>query len=242
LILGATNRANDPTSLTSRRVPALTLTGKTARPVLALRVAGGAAPFTVNSTTRVRDLNADKLDGRHGSFYRNAGNIKTGTLNVARYNAYRDLSVSGRLDNTHPGDLLTRRQADGRYLMLPGCPDLVGSYLVTSWSDGRAVLTLFADGNAVFTDSVQNTVPYTEHRGTWRCDTATTFTARLVAFLTDKIGRIDLTGTLNPALGTLSGSGAGCDLQGGLSADLDAACDPESGGPINFGGDRITVP
>jgi hypothetical protein len=104
------------------------------------------------------------------------------------------------------------------------------------------VLTLFADGNAAYTDSMQDSVPYTDHRGTWRCGTETTFRARLVAFLTADIGRIDLIGTLDPTLGTLSGSGSACTLQGWLTADLDAACRPLTGSPITLSGYRMTLP
>ena len=38
-------------------------------------VATGTAPFTVSSTTLVDNLNADLLDGEHGSYYRNFSNI-----------------------------------------------------------------------------------------------------------------------------------------------------------------------
>ena len=47
-------------------------------------VATGTAPFTVTSTTAVTNLNADLLDGQHGSFYQSATNINAGTLAVAR--------------------------------------------------------------------------------------------------------------------------------------------------------------
>jgi hypothetical protein len=61
-------------------------------------------------------IDADFLDGQHGSYYQNAGNINTGTLNNARFSAYSDLSAEGRLDNNSTADLLTRSQADDRYL------------------------------------------------------------------------------------------------------------------------------
>jgi hypothetical protein len=40
-------------------------------------------PFTTSSTTLVTNLNADLLDGQHGAFYQNAGNL-TGTIADAR--------------------------------------------------------------------------------------------------------------------------------------------------------------
>lgn len=42
-------------------------------------VTTGTAPFTVASTTAVTNLNADYLDGQHGSYYTTAGNL-TGTI------------------------------------------------------------------------------------------------------------------------------------------------------------------
>ena len=47
-------------------------------------VATGTAPFVVSSTTLVTNLNADRLDGQHGSFYQNASNLNAGTVPVAR--------------------------------------------------------------------------------------------------------------------------------------------------------------
>jgi hypothetical protein len=67
-------------------------------------------PYAIYAT------NGDLLDGQHGSFYRNASNINSGTLSNGRFSAYSDLSSEGRLDNNGSGDLLTRSQADGRYV------------------------------------------------------------------------------------------------------------------------------
>lgn len=47
-------------------------------------VATGTAPFVVSSTTLVSNLNADLLDGQHGSFYQNASNLNAGTVPAAR--------------------------------------------------------------------------------------------------------------------------------------------------------------
>lgn len=48
-------------------------------PTLQSTVATGTAPLTVASTTAVTNLNADYLDGQHGSYYSTAGNL-SGTL------------------------------------------------------------------------------------------------------------------------------------------------------------------
>jgi hypothetical protein len=49
-------------------------------------------------------LDADLLDGQHGSFYRNASNLNAGTLNNARFSARSDLSAEGYLGNAS-GDI-----------------------------------------------------------------------------------------------------------------------------------------
>jgi len=54
--------------------------------------ATGTAPLIVASTTAVTNLNADLLDGQHGSAYLNAGNINTGTLALARGGTGTNLS------------------------------------------------------------------------------------------------------------------------------------------------------
>ena len=61
-------------------------------------------------------LDADLLDGHHGGYYRDAGNINAGTLGTNYYSAYSDLGAEGYLDNNADSDILTRIQADGRYV------------------------------------------------------------------------------------------------------------------------------
>jgi hypothetical protein len=51
---------------------------------IASTVATGTAPLTVTSETLVTNLNADRLDGQHGSYYQDAANITAGTLAIAR--------------------------------------------------------------------------------------------------------------------------------------------------------------
>jgi hypothetical protein len=60
--------------------------------------ATGTAPLTVNSSTLNVNLNADFLDGQHGSYYQNASNINAGTLNANRLPdsiSLSNLNVSG---------------------------------------------------------------------------------------------------------------------------------------------------
>lgn len=49
-----------------------------------------------------------------------AANITSGTLDPARYSALADLTAEGVLDNSAGTDLLTRAQADARYVAAPG--------------------------------------------------------------------------------------------------------------------------
>ena len=47
-------------------------------------LANGTAPLVVQSSTLVANLNADLLDGQHGSYYTNASNLSSGTIPTAR--------------------------------------------------------------------------------------------------------------------------------------------------------------
>ena len=46
----------------------------------------------------------------------NATNITAGTLNTSRYSSIADLTDEGMMDNNAAGDILTREQADDRYI------------------------------------------------------------------------------------------------------------------------------
>ena len=79
-ILGQANTANAPTTLSSGTTgPAFkvssttTLAGATA---LGLNVASGHTPFTVNSGTKVTNLNADKLDGLDSTSFISASTLR----------------------------------------------------------------------------------------------------------------------------------------------------------------------
>jgi parallel beta-helix repeat protein len=65
---------------------------------LVSNVATGTAPLTVASTTLVTNLNADLLDGQQGSYYQNATNLTTGTLDSARISgSYTGISGVGTI-------------------------------------------------------------------------------------------------------------------------------------------------
>jgi len=57
------------------------------------------APFTVESNIVVTNLNADKLDGQDGTYYRNASNLNDGTINDARLPDTISSNITGTADN-----------------------------------------------------------------------------------------------------------------------------------------------
>jgi hypothetical protein len=115
-------------------------------------------------------LEADLLDGLDSAYFRDVGNVNTGTLATARFSAYTDLSDEGKLDNNADADLLTRLQADGRFsaaghahdtnyvrkagdtmwggLTVTGTLSVVGSASVT----GRVTAASFAGDGAALTN------------------------------------------------------------------------------------------
>lgn len=68
---------------------------------------GGSAPLVVNSSTVVTNLNADLLDGQHGSFYQNAGNLNAGTIPTGRLSGTYPISISGSADVVSVADTRT---------------------------------------------------------------------------------------------------------------------------------------
>jgi hypothetical protein len=63
-----------------------------------------AVPYALVALDATNALDADLLDGAHGSYYLNAGNINAGSLGTGYYSAYSDLDAEGYLANA-PGDL-----------------------------------------------------------------------------------------------------------------------------------------
>lgn len=66
-------------------------------------IAGGTAPITVTSTTVCTNLNADLLDGQHGSYYLTATNINSGLLSPT----YGGTGVNNASTITLAGNLVT---------------------------------------------------------------------------------------------------------------------------------------
>ena len=62
---------------------------------LQIVTAAGVPPLTVNQNALVTNLNADLLDGQHGSFYQNAGNLNAGTVPLARLSGSYNIDITG---------------------------------------------------------------------------------------------------------------------------------------------------
>ncbi len=74
--LGKSNSVNRSSTLTgSTSGKMLQVTNKGSGPALGLTVQAGKAPMTVNSATRVTNLNADMIDGLHASDLGQTGSI-----------------------------------------------------------------------------------------------------------------------------------------------------------------------
>jgi len=67
----------------------------------------GQPPLVVDSTALVTSLNADLLDGQHGSFYQNADNLNAGNVPVERG---RDPASTSKGVIKHNGDTLANGQ------------------------------------------------------------------------------------------------------------------------------------
>ncbi|MCK4881231.1 MAG: hypothetical protein KAS82_11235 [Bacteroidales bacterium] len=137
-------------------------------------------------------LDADLLDGQDGSYYRNATNINAGTLGTGRFSAYSDLSAEGRLDNNASADLLTRSQADGRYLTpriafyaYNSAPDAIAS---TGWHPVEFNTEIFDDGGNYDNVNDQFIAPV---NGVYH------FTAKVAAYNINTVGSVILGFSVN---------------------------------------------
>jgi hypothetical protein len=69
VLLGRTNTTSKATALRSKRGPTLTLTNTGGKPAASFDVQHGKSPFTVNSSIKVNQLNADFLDGQSSATF-----------------------------------------------------------------------------------------------------------------------------------------------------------------------------
>lgn len=99
---------------------------------LSIPATTGVAPFLIQSTTVVANLNADLLDGQHGAFYQNASNLNAGTVPAARLPA---------VNWTDQGAMLAsdKIKLDGMATGQPGS----ATFFVSSGTWTRPSLSLF---------------------------------------------------------------------------------------------------
>ncbi len=125
-------------------------------------VATGTAPLVVASTTVVINLNADRLDGQHGSYYQDSSNQNAGTLPDARMPALTGdiTSQAGAVSTT----LATVNTDVGTYGTNAAVPR------ITVDGKGRVTgVSTQALGSAALADTgvTGHTVPYLDAANTW---------------------------------------------------------------------------
>src|SRR6266542_385298 len=130
-VLGTTNRVDAKSTVINAKAdgtvnpvdaPLLTLQNKNATAnatPLALLAGAGRPPFTVNSQTRVANLNADKLDGTDsGGFLRSKGDIQLWYSPYDYAGEYLPISVTlARTDG--PSVVATSSSTSNQPLVLP---------------------------------------------------------------------------------------------------------------------------
>ncbi len=77
----------------------------------------GNAPFAVDEATAavVTNLDADKLDGQHGSYYQDASNLNAGTIPDGRFPATLPAISGANLTNLDASDLASGTVPDARF-------------------------------------------------------------------------------------------------------------------------------
>jgi hypothetical protein len=145
-------------------------TGDTISGQLTSTVASGTAPFVITSTTLNTNMNADLLDGQHGTFYQNADNINTGTLPVSYGGTGASFLKNGSILVGNGEDFILAPinltwDSENSRLDVTGDINFTGSllkdyspYIATQWSNNSSNVFIL-NSNVGFNTS--NTVPYT---------------------------------------------------------------------------------
>jgi EAL domain-containing protein (putative c-di-GMP-specific phosphodiesterase class I) len=100
-------------------------------------------------------VDAATLGGEPQTFYRDASNLNAGTLDPDRFSAYIDLAAEGYLDNNAGSDLLTRHQANQRFVN-EGQDNSISSSMITDGTITQADLftNTAVSGQVLATDGV----------------------------------------------------------------------------------------
>jgi hypothetical protein len=153
LTLGQSNAATATTSLSAPVVggKALQLTNNnssnTSSTALGLTVAAGHAPFTVNSSTKVTNLNGDFLDGLDSTrFWNTLGNALCTTLCL----------VQPFIGTTNNQPLVFKVNGQRALLLQPNAtsPNVVGGFSGNSVSAGVVGATIAGGGSSTYTNVV----------------------------------------------------------------------------------------
>jgi hypothetical protein len=119
-ILGQANTASTQTSLTANPASgaALKITNSGAGPAASFQVPAGQAPFQVNSTTKVKSLNADLLDGLNSSAFLPATGTAVNSQELDGLSALQFIQGSGTA--TGAAYAVGPTGADGPFTFGPG--------------------------------------------------------------------------------------------------------------------------
>ena len=131
--LGFPNSASSSTQLTGtvngKLVKLTNNSGGGSASALSLNVASGKPPMTVNSSTKVNNLNADQLDGQDSSAFLPAGGEAVNSDNLDGL----DSAAFGRLIALRTSNTSATIAAGDNYILVPAwTPDVSGRCLVSA--------------------------------------------------------------------------------------------------------------
>lgn len=182
-------------------------------------VPNGTAPMVVDSSTLVTNLNADLLDGQHGSYYQNAGNLNAGTILAARMPA-----LTGDI-TTSAGSVATTLANSGVTANSYGSASAVATFTV----DAKGRITAASNTNiAIAQSAVTNLTNDLAAKAPLASPTFTgTPTAPTAAVGTNTTQIATTAFVLANA-----GSGAGINIDGGEPTTNFGGIDPIDGGGV----------